>query len=239
MNETRIDGNNVIHLKTDITTVPETSTLFKQIEELKVTDQFTLETAAELTKEVKAAQKEIIAQFKPIKDEAYQVHKNITSKEKAYLAPLEAAETKLKAEMNAYLAEQRRIEAERKRAEEEARRKAEEEARLRAAEMAEANGNSAQVEDMLNEAVPFVMPPTAATVQETEKPKGLVEKTVFSISITDKKAFIKACLENPSYEDFIKVDEAAVKKFVASLKGKVAISGLAIQQEVSTHVRTN
>jgi hypothetical protein len=239
MDKTIIDGNNVIQLKTDITTAPETSTLFKQINELKVTDQLTLETAAELAKEVKAAQKEIIAQFKPIKDEAFQAHKNITGKEKAYLAPLEAAEAKLKTEMNAYLAEQRRIEAERQRAAEEARRKAEEEARLKAAELAEAKGNTAQVEDLLNEKVPFVMPVIAPAVQETEKPKGLVEKTVYSISITDKKAFIKACLENPSYEDFIKVDEAAVKRFVTSLKGKVAIIGLTIQQEVSTHVRTS
>jgi hypothetical protein len=239
MSETRIDGNNVIQLKTNIDTAPMLTDLMEKVKSIQVSDNNTLAEATELQKEITVNKKAIIEQFKPIKEAAHKAHKDITAKEKAYLEPLEAAIMTLSARINTYLAEQRRIEAERKRAEEEARKKAEEEARLRAAEMAEANGNNAQVEDILNEAVPFVLPPTAATVQEMEKPKGLVEKTVYAISITDKKAFIKACLENPSYEDFIKVDEAAVKKFVASLKGKVAINGLTIQQEVSAHVRTN
>lgn len=103
----------------------QTSELELVAEAMLITNDVQYQDAAEFGKTIKAKANEITAFFKPMKDAAHKVHKEVCDREKTMLAPLSKAETILKRAMGDYLSEQER---KRRAAEEAARRAAKEEA---------------------------------------------------------------------------------------------------------------
>lgn len=79
---------------------------------------------------------------------------------------------------------------------------------------------------------------TAEAVEDTTKVKGVSYRDVFEIIIKDQKKAINALLENPFLEEFVKIDEAGLKKLLNQQKKAIKIDGIFIEKKKKPIVRT-
>ncbi len=96
--------------------------------ELIIQSNGDLESAKGILDALKALQKKVHEVYDPMVESAYSAHKTATTERKKHLEPLEKAEKEVRAKMGSYLTalerEQKRVEAERQRIEQEAQAKA-------------------------------------------------------------------------------------------------------------------
>ena len=150
---------------------------------------------------------EINGLMDPFIKKLFEAHRTATGIRKSYLEPIESEVKRLKVEREAWAAEQERQRREAaQRAQEEARQR--EEARLiEEARQAAAQGNAAEAEAILEEAVtveaaPVVLPSTVPQVA------GTSFRTAWEFRILDRTKL---------KDEFVKVDEVAIGKVVRSM----------------------
>lgn len=171
---------NELAVKEPVEIEEELSDLSQKALSVKVTDDTTLLVADELLSAHKAMEKKIKAFFKPEKEAADRLHKQIVAKENAELAKILPGEQHLKRQIGDYkLAEQRKREVEESRLRAKAAKREEEERLARAAEIEEeaarlkaagreeeARGVQQEAEQVLN-TPSFVPAPRVAPVPKT------------------------------------------------------------------------
>lgn len=184
----------------------------ERAESIKVVDADSRSVAGEIWKLGDAMKKEIMAFFKPHKDAANKLHKNLCASEKEQLAKVHPGLQHLDNEMKTWDAEQKRkrLEEER-RLTEEARKRAEEE-QLQAAIEAEKDGHEEEAEAILNEK-PVVAP---VIIKET-KSEGPSYRDNWKFRITNERAVPR---------EFLMPDETKIGKHVRAHKGATSIPGV-------------
>lgn len=187
---------------------------------LTITSEEDLRVAANLMDGFKKAKKSVEDFFKPMKDKAHQAHKEICARETDLLTPYKEADTAVKGKVTAYNAEQRRladIEAARIRAAQgkESRRLMDE------AEKAETNGNVAEAESLLKQAV---ITETIKTPVRQAKVAGISYRVAYNIEITDEAA-VPCTVSGVTIRP---IDESAIKKLAQLAKGAITIPGIKI-----------
>ena len=144
-----------------------------------------------------------------------------------FLERLKAAETLCKDEIEAYQANERRKESERLRREEEKRKKEAKRLEKQAAEAREA-GRDDRADILMDRATEKERSPLTRDSVKPQ-PKGVHTRTVYKFEVT-----------NPDVvpDVYKMVDEAAIRKVVNALKGKIDIPGVRIWSEESVSARS-
>ena len=170
--------------------------------------------AGEFVKSVDALAKEVEASFKPGIQKAHDLHKSLIAERDRHLKPLTEAKTTTKRLMVSYDQAQ-----EQKRREEEARlreeaRRIEEEAKLAAALEAEAAGELAEADAIMQEEV--YVPPVIVK-KETPKVTGIRFQTTWRWRITDAGKIPR---------EFMLPDSVKIGQVVRAMKGSTNIPGI-------------
>lgn len=218
----------------------EISVMYDEVKEVKVTNDAEYKKAGEFLKQIKAMSKRITDYWEPIRLSTKRAYDDVLEKKKEMLSPVDKAEKWLKGEMGRYTIEQQRLEAERRRKEEELRRRLIQEEldrKLAEAAQAEAYGNTEEAETAMAEAeVIDQMTLVQPAVTPVEKPKAdgvSVQKTWRIKSIDDSKVPISVAgvVIRP-------VDNSAILRLVKASKGKIEIPGVEIEEDSIVSVRT-
>ena len=190
--------------------------------------------AGDLTKTVKAMQKQVKEYWDPLRVAAKKTYDDVLAKKKAMLDPLEAAEKILKGKMTDFVLEQER----KRKEQEEAMRKlaqAEIDRKLDEAAAAETNGDAMGVEFAMAEAEVMQGIAEAGSIP-SQKPKAdgvSTSKTWKITGIDDAKVPVSLCgaVIRP-------VDEKAVLALIKATKGKIEIPGITFEESVTISVRS-
>ena len=194
---------------------------------IKVCDVTTQMQASELLLAVAKMRKEVADTFGPMKEAAYRAHRTICEQEKKHDGPLEQAEKALKAQIGAFVAEQKRLaqeaeEAARKKAQEEAARIAREEAERRAIEDAlalEAAGDVEGAEVVLANPAPvpsrYVAP--APVAPQVAHVSGVTTREEWDFRIVNEALIPR---------EYMLVNESAIRSAAKNTKGRAKIAGV-------------
>lgn len=200
----------------------ETTALVQQHTGLKVVDEGSYEASAALSLEIARRLKVITEWFKPLKDAAYKLHKDLCAREAKAVEPLKALDAGNAGERTRWRAEQ-----ERKRRDEEARLQAiakQEADALAAAQAAalEASGEAALAEVVLEQAV--AAPPPAVVVETyVPKVKGLSTREEWfwrPIGGDRKRA------EQLVPREFLTLDDSKLTKYAKAMKADAKVPGI-------------
>lgn len=197
---------------------------------LEIQGEDDLRIASDLMNGFKKAKQSVVDFFKPIKDDAFKVHRGICDREKVLLTPYDEADKAVKGKVTAYNAEQRRLaeiaQAQMKQAQEQAAAQA-----LAAAVKAECDGDKIKAETLLKQAEiteTMTMPtPTQSKVD------GISYRTTYEVVITDESLVpceVGGVCIRP-------VDMASVKKLAQMAKGKLTIPGVEIKTVQTAYSR--
>lgn len=176
---------------------------------------------------------EVTEFFAPLKKSAHEAHKQICTREKAMLKPLQNAETMLKNAMGAYALKK---EMARREAEETARRLAREEAEKKLAESIKAEeAGDANTAAMAMLDAEMADQASRAIVIEEEKleVKGVsssVDWELEHISMCDVPVELSGVILRP-------VDTSAVMRLIRASKGTIEIPGIKYKQVMKTSFR--
>lgn len=212
----------------------EVSLIETQASAVVVASEADYAAAGDLTKTVKAMQKQVKEYWDPLRVAAKKTYDDVLAKKKAMLDPLEAAEKILKGKMTEFVLEQER---KRKEQEEAMRRlaQAEIDRKLEEAATAETNGDTMGVEFAMAEAEVMQGIAEAGSIP-SQKPKAdgvSTSKTWKITSIDDSKVPVALCgaVIRP-------VDEKAVLALIKATKGKIEIPGITFEESVTISVRS-
>lgn len=212
----------------------EVSLIESQASAVVVASEADYAAAGDLTKTVKAMQKQVKEYWDPLRVAAKKTYDDVLAKKKAMLDPLEAAEKILKGKMGDFVLEQER---KRKEQEEAMRKLAQAEVDRKMDEAIAANnaGDVAGAEFAMAEAE--VLDGIAANgMIPSQKPKAdgvSTSKTWKITSIDDSKVPVSLCgaVIRP-------VDEKAVLALIKATKGKIEIPGIKFEESVTISVRS-
>ena len=211
----------------------QTSEIEVQAKGIIVNSDDTFKAAADFGKVIKRQTATIKEFFGPMKQLAYDTHKQICDREKAMLAPLVAAEKIVKQAMGSY---QMQVEEAKRKAEEEARRLMREEADRKLAESlkSEANGDTAGAEAALAAADMLDRQSGNFTIEsEAAKADGVSTSTAWEIESIDSSL---VPIEIGGIE-LRPVSEKAIKEAIRVSKGKVVIPGVKYKEIKKISIR--
>lgn len=237
MNETNT-AENIIYLNTAVD-VQQRTDIIKECEALTISTQSDVDKSVELERTLKENKKDIEAGFKPIIDNAFKIHRELTATRNAFLKPIEDALSLVQGKRNKYLQEQERIRKEQEAARLKAQKEAEEIERLRQAELAEMNGDTEGAEAILSGEAPVHVPAAPAFAEtEIQKTDGLVVKKVYSAICDDKMALIKAIAGGRAdLLHLLTIDQSALNKLAAATKENFQVAGCRLDVTTRTHTR--
>lgn len=214
---------------TDITTVaPLGDSITQRCMELAVIDsQETAELAGSIVKDAARVKAQILQHIDPVVETAHKAHKAATTLRNNLLS-FEAHVKGLNHRLGSYLAEQRRIADEARRAaEQKAREEAErlrreqEEAAIAKAAALEAEGRHVAARIALQEADKHV---------QAVAPEPIVEQKVAGISLRDNWKW-RVVDENAVPREFLQINESMVGAIVRSQKERTRIAGIEVYNE--------
>ena len=195
-------------------------TISDQARAIKIYDNDTYLAAGAFWQQVKATMKEVADTFDPLIEKCHQSHKEALAQKAKYFAPLEGAYKFVKSLMSTYDAEQERIrQAEQRRLEAEAR-KVEEERQFKAALEAEAAGDKEEAAALIE--TPAYVPPVVLEKTVPKMTGGPVYRTIWKFRITDISK-IPAMYMVP--------DEVKIGQIVRALKKQANIPGVEPYEE--------
>lgn len=224
--------------------------VYREILVLTITDQDSLGKMAELVKKMKTGIKNIEAWFEPMKRKAKEAHTEICNREKETLATFLEAEKTGQAEINRFLTEDReKARLEQLRLEElaAADKKRQEEELRESAKVLEDLGQTAQAQDLRQEAERVIAAPVfVPTVDKTVRTGGgsagggttLSAKTKIEAQVTDVKAFLKYLVEQGSAATFVEFPKAKLDAWVKANGIKAGqVPGLAVNETIQSAIR--
>lgn len=213
----------------------EVSGVTIQVEAMTVDSEETYQEAAALGIAIKTQAKKVAEFFAPMKKRASDAHKEVCSREKMMLDPLNAAERALKNKMGAFRLEEDRR---RRKAEEEARKAAEAEQRRKEAEAIalEAEGRDEEAYAALVE----------AEVAENTAKNGVYAPTpqkVAGVSVSKDWEIIRIDDEKVPVVIFgatiRPVDQSAIMRLIRATKGGITIPGVEYREKAKMSFRRN
>lgn len=214
----------------ELTVKTEATTLEQQAQAYTIENNEDYSEAANFLKRVKGAEKAVVDWMRPMKEAAQKAHKEACQREKELLAMYEPSEKILKGKMLDY---SRKVEAERRAAEEQARKVAREEADHLLAEAAKAEKSGDSMAATVNMAMAEQMEVVKPAVQVVApKVSGVSKKKVWKVRVDDEKAV-------PNYVNGIcirPVDERAIMQ-LHRLNPNVEIPGVTFFQTEQLAVR--
>lgn len=184
-----------------------------------ITDDETLQRAADEVTRIAGVRKTIAAKFEKIKTPQYQAWKATVALEKEVDTPYANAETKLRAAALDFNRERQRIAEEaRIKAEDETRRKADEE-RLKLASAHAETGDQKKADEILDD--PFYVPPAPVPTTAPAKIKGMSFTKTWRAEVFDLKALCRAVADgtveetavSPNWEVLNGIAKALKKEF--------------------------
>jgi len=194
---------------------------------LKITDQPSLERAAEELLAIKGLRDQVEQTFGPIVRKAYETHREAVAQRKKVDAPLDEAEQILKHEIALYQIEQARL-----RREEQARIDAERE-RIAAEELereierAEAEGASKVEVAAIIQRGPQPQAPVVVRPVPTTAP-GISMRETWSAEVTDLAALVRFVAANPQYINLVAPNMTALNGLARSMKGAMKFPGVRV-----------
>lgn len=185
--------------------------------EVRIDSEWAYDEAGHMLVGIKALLKESADVFGPIVKKAHEAHKTAKSAQNRVEAPLKEAETVIKREMARYhahlealrQAEQRRLEAE--------ARKLEEDARLAEAAELEAAGDVEAADAVL--AAPIVTPSVQTSIAPP-KVEGITKRTTWKARVEDPVALVRHIAEHPELIHLIKEWDSATLNRMARAQGQ-------------------
>ena len=197
-------------------------TLKDQATAMIVKDVTSYAAAGELGKGIKELRAKIVAYFKDLKESAHQAHKKICDRESSELKPVDEAINILRDTMNAFNAEQKRLEAiEQARLQKIAddATEAERQRLLKLAVKAEEKGNTDRADALLERAedlyvAPVTVAPTVAKTVQTDSGGNITQAKEINVSVTDMKAFIAELVKRNLMPTMIEAKTAQLKAWV-------------------------
>ncbi len=206
--------------------------LKQEVGSLVVKTQEQYNTAATLLLKVQERKKQINAWFDPLIKTAHAAHKALTERKNETVAPAVEAESKIKYEMQNYIMEQDRIQAEaqRKLDEEAARKQKELEEKAR---IAAEQGKDNKAEKLLEKAEATVAPIVAPSVQTTTRTEAGVTsiKRHTEVTITNPDVLIQQIAKGIVPSTVVEISESKLVKWIDAA-GIKTVPGLAIRFNV-------
>lgn len=245
MNDAKVVGNNALVLGTaeppQIERPEEENKLGRQVSLIEqqassvvVASEEGFVLAGELTKQVKAMQKQVTEYWEPMRKSTYEAYTAVNQHKKEMFDPLASAEKILKRKMSDYTMEQERI----RREQEEAMRKAAEAEmarKLEEAEEAESRGDAVGAEFAMAEAE--VMEGVAVSGglrPQAPKAKGVSQTKTWKITKIDSEK-VPISLNGMELRP---VDEKLVLQLIKASKGRISIPGVEYKEDVIISVRS-
>ena len=194
---------------------------------IEVTDVATYQAAGAHLTGLAALVKEIEAFFDPLVSQAHKLHKDLTTKRRTVLEPVEQASARLRRAMSAWKTEQERLQRVREQEAAESLRR-EEEARLAAAAAElEAAGEPALAEAVLEQAL-TAPAPVVVLPATTPKVDGVSYQTVWKWRVLNVALVPR---------EFLALDEAKVTAYAKAMKAGAKVPGLQFYGEQVPVVR--
>ena len=208
------------------------------VESIEVNSESTLKDASEFVLECKRQTEKVVGFWSEMKSNAHRAWKGIIAKENEMLEPIKEAEAVVKKKISVYLteienkriAEQKRLDEERRAIEEAERKKLEEKI-----EKAELNGKEEKAEQ-LKEQLDTLSVPIHVAEPEIEKitrgaTGSVSQKKKIIITVSNEEIFLKEILEKRASLNFISYEIPTIKKWVESM-GLKSFPGLSISEEI-------
>jgi len=195
-------------------------TIIEEAQGVVVVDSDSYFHAGALWTAIKAMKKQVDDTFSPIITKAHQAHKEALLQKAKIFDPLDIAGRSVKKAMELYDREQERIRQEEERRLREIARKEEEERQLAEALEAERNGDTEEVEAILE--APAYVPPVIVQKTIPKLQGGPVYRTIWKFRVVDKRKVP---------EDFKVVDEVKVGQVVRAMKEATNIPGVEAYSE--------
>ena len=186
-----------------------------------VVDEASYRGAAEFLKQIKAGQKRVEEVFGSVVKKAHEAWKSTVALRKQLDAPLEDAESMVKASMSAWFVESERKRKDEQRKLEEEARKREEDARIAASASLEKMGNRAAAEAVLAQekaVAPVILPKAQAA--------GVSMRETWSAEVVSIKELAKAVAEGRADESLLLPNMTALNGMARALKGALALPGV-------------
>lgn len=180
------------------------------------------------------AERKVAELFAEPKKAAHAAHRAVTAAENKLLAPLAEAKAVANLKCSAFEAEQQRIAQEATRAAEEEMRRRQDNERLQEALAAEAAGDKADAEAILNmPATPVVVhvAPNVATVE------GISTRTTWRAEVTDKAAMVAYVATNREWLNLLDPNMPALNALARSAREGLSIPGVRAVAETVRAVR--
>jgi hypothetical protein len=194
-----------------------------QARAVTITSPDSYQRACDFLKGVKALREEIAETFDPHIKRAYDSHRALCAEKKDAEAPLAEAERIVKTALVAWDTEQERIRlAEQRRLEAEAKRQ-EEDRRISEAEYLSDQGAIDEADALLDAPIDV---PVVAIAPTTPKVSGIAYRETWSAKVTDLHALVKFVAANPSHLGLLQASLPALNAQARSLKAQMRIPGV-------------
>lgn len=205
-------------------------TLRSGADTLTVNSALTYEAAVVRIQKAKQMKAAVIAFFEEPKKKAHETWKAIVAREKFFTDKCGQVEALYKVKMLAYSAaqERERLAQELKLQQEAEARAAEERKKLLTQAKRNATLGNEERSQGYRERAQEVAPVAVAVAKEEIKVAGLQKRLVWKGAITDKRAFLEACLAQPAFLNFVDIDVSGLTRAFA---GKCEIAGITFRQE--------
>lgn len=191
----------------------------EQAKSIVVRDNDSMAKANSFKVTIKGMIKEVDDFFKPFEEQAYKMHRSLTTRHKEIVDPLKEAEKMIITQVKGYLDEVEKVRAEaERRVREEARRLAEERALQEAIEL-EKEGKTEEAERVIAEPVQVVMPTVKVDIPKVDM-RGYAKRWKWRLVDITKVP-----------REYLIVDEIKVNGIVRSMKDVTSIPGIEIYEE--------
>lgn len=200
----------------------------------RISDKLTHEAGLVMLKSLAECERKVREKIDPIIETAHRTHKALTTLRSDLLRPIGEAREAIARKLTSYEhAERLKAEAEEARLRDLAQ-KQEEERQIMDAVFAEAMGDAAVAEQILEQPVTT---PVVHVAPEIAKIDGVVTRTTWRAEVVDKLAFVKWIVEHPEWLGLVDVVAAGINALARSQRERLAVPGLKAVKEESKAVR--
>ncbi len=204
--------------------------LTAQANAIQVVDQESHDSAAALYVRLGDLSKDIDSIHDPAIEAAHASHKAAIAAKNKLADPVKCARALIKPKVCQWEEDQKRIQAERQRAAEEAARKIEEEARLALAVEAEQKGADPEtVKEILATTMLTVAPVVAPAFQKTN---GFKSRKNYTARVVNIKLLCKAIAEGRQPSNLVEGNMTALNGLARSLKSQLNIPGVEVIESI-------
>lgn len=210
----------------------EANSLVARIQKMEVTSQESLIDATDLLKNVIVVRKKAETMFDPQVEAAYRSWKISCEQKKTFIGPLLAAEKEIKDKTGKYILEQERVlEQQRLKAEEEARKK-EEKIRAKLQKKIDKSTDNETIAILEEQIENVLVAPDTAYLPTSVKVDGMSKQRDFRIEVVNKYKLLKAVINGEldvDIDGLIDVKIGVLKTYLKN-SGKTSIVGCIVEQ---------